>query len=632
MANADPSLFTEQHGTVHSLVCSEAEMCYREQRYCDLQIHCGRGGNGHTSAISCHRLVLACVAPKLRLALRLSEFSLETSGCAVLHFPDFDLDKMRSCIDQIYGVMGGDALNVDLVLDRDISECFGIDESSTTPGFQKSDLASVGASAIEPDLMLPEVDVKLETEDQESVDEAALEDRTEDEDDIALQHRRRRRGHRRAKCEVDDFVVGDEFDENEDIDYDPQVSEDDEPKIKRRRRGRPPGSSSLAAKRRKSELEVKYECDWCGADLAGDVELEQHFVSTPLCQSAKEADRRTAEGLNSAMRSGSGVYEASVANADWAAGQSKQLPFMAKKAYFRAVCGMRRRSSDENRSFTARLLAWSDSSGETDIASQFDLSVAAFKRLYGFSDSDVYNDPILCHKQSTFASNAKTRAQDEVFKSHREKSENEIKALVDDLDNKIMVVEQRSEMRNLLTLEDGGRISISLAADLALENFECISILSWSHSGIDCYPIPVSALEREAASNYCLRSIFETWCTSGGRRVIPKNEHLLQKYRSVSTLYVEREALTTLLSESTPEKQCVDCGIVFKYLTKKDKQRYRDHLVLHERERFTCECTIDFTDSNEKRRHILLVHSEGKYSKCEQCAFIGTHNQVRKKL
>ena len=34
--------------------------------------------------------------------------------------------------------------------------------------------------------------------------------------------------------------------------------------------------------------------------------------------------------------------------------------------------------------------------------------------------------------------------------------------------------------------------------------------------------------------------------------------------------------------------------------------------------------------SNAKRRHILLVHSEGKYVKCEQCAFIGTAAAVER--
>ena len=34
--------------------------------------------------------------------------------------------------------------------------------------------------------------------------------------------------------------------------------------------------------------------------------------------------------------------------------------------------------------------------------------------------------------------------------------------------------------------------------------------------------------------------------------------------------------------------------------------------------------------SNAKRRHILLVHSEGKYVKCAQCAFVGTAAAVER--
>ena len=47
---------------------------------------------------------------------------------------------------------------------------------------------------------------------------------------------------------------------------------------------------------------------------------------------------------------------------------------------------------------------------------------------------------------------------------------------------------------------------------------------------------------------------------------------------------------------STESKQCVDCGVVLAYATKKDKQRYRDHMVVHERERFTCDCDCEFAD------------------------------------
>ena len=49
-------------------------------------------------------------------------------------------------------------------------------------------------------------------------------------------------------------------------------------------------------------------------------------------------------------------------------------------------------------------------------------------------------------------------------------------------------------------------------------------------------------------------------------------------------------------SSSAAQKQCVDCGVVLEYATKKEKQRYRDHMVVHERERFTCDCDCEFTD------------------------------------
>ena len=50
---------------------------------------------------------------------------------------------------------------------------------------------------------------------------------------------------------------------------------------------------------------------------------------------------------------------------------------------------------------------------------------------------------------------------------------------------------------------------------------------------------------------------------------------------------------------SSGEKQCVDCGVVLACATKKDKQRYRDHMVVHEREKFTCDC--EFADTDRQR-------------------------------
>ncbi len=82
--------------------------------------------------------------------------------------------------------------------------------------------------------------------------------------------------------------------------------------------------------------------------------------------------------------------------------------------------------------------------------------------------------------------------------------------------------------------------------------------------------------------------------------------------------------------QNEENKQCPDCGLLLAYGTKRDRQRFKAHAEAHFRERFTCDCADGANlDANAKRRHILLVHSGGKYAQCSRCAYIGTRTQVR---
>ena len=75
---------------VSAEICAEADSCYREKRYSDLEIRCGHG-NAAGGVVHCHRLIIATVAPKLRDVLRLSDNS---ELPAVLQIPDLEPTKV----------------------------------------------------------------------------------------------------------------------------------------------------------------------------------------------------------------------------------------------------------------------------------------------------------------------------------------------------------------------------------------------------------------------------------------------------------------------------------------------------------------------------------------------------------
>ena len=83
-------MFATKRRAVSVDICAEVEMCYRDKRYSDLEIRCGKG-NLDDRVVYCHRLIMAAVAPKLRDVLRLSD---DSELPAVLQIPDFEPAKV----------------------------------------------------------------------------------------------------------------------------------------------------------------------------------------------------------------------------------------------------------------------------------------------------------------------------------------------------------------------------------------------------------------------------------------------------------------------------------------------------------------------------------------------------------
>ena len=125
-----------------------------------------------------------------------------------------------------------------------------------------------------------------------------------------------------------------------------------------------------------------------------------------------------------------------------------------------------------------------------------------------------------------------------------------------------------------------------------------------------------------------VKLLFDVW-DFVSPEFIPNIKDLLKICESHVTPVFVKQAFEKLQADSNSDKTCPDCNEVLPYLTKQDKKKFRTHQEKHEREKFSCDCHVTFEmDGIAKKKHILLNHSDGKYSKCKFCAYIGTTQQM----
>ncbi len=105
-------------------------------------------------------------------------------------------------------------------------------------------------------------------------------------------------------------------------------------------------------------------------------------------------------------------------------------------------------------------------------------------------------------------------------------------------------------------------------------------------------------------------------------------------YNSIMPLSVEYEVLCEYLRDGGAQRQrmlsktrqCHECGMVFSSNDPYHDQAFWQHKKNHYYENFRCDCEgAPATDDSltAKRRHVQLFHSDGEYSKCQHCDFVG---------
>ena len=71
------------------------------------------------------------------------------------------------------------------------------------------------------------------------------------------------------------------------------------------------------------------------------------------------------------------------------------------------------------------------------------------------------------------------------------------------------------------------------------------------------------------------------------------------------------------------------CGKVFENTTKLQSTSIDRHMRICRLERSNCDCNdVSFSTAHEKRRHMLLFHSNKKYFSCSECNFVSKQQKV----
>ena len=71
------------------------------------------------------------------------------------------------------------------------------------------------------------------------------------------------------------------------------------------------------------------------------------------------------------------------------------------------------------------------------------------------------------------------------------------------------------------------------------------------------------------------------------------------------------------------ERQCDACGQVFQTRDHKEYRLYQRHIRNHRFDKTDCNCGLSFSNTHQKKVHMWLNHSNGRYSKCDLCSHVG---------
>lgn len=201
-------------------------------------------------------------------------------------------------------------------------------------------------------------------------------------------------------------------------------------------------------------------------------------------------------------------------------------------------------------------------------------------------------------------------------------SEAENKAVLNEYESQVY----QENVQNLSLLDT----SLDVIINPNLTSFDCIGVLVWHAEPREIWfsPIEMTNQTREFGQ-MCIRTLFDVWMTSTNS--IPNSQRMIDKFKSAAKSVLSVEAAKKVLEkEENVQRQCPECGEIFQGSGFSQRNKYHYHKLSHKLEKFNCDCNMTFAGKTEKQRHVMLVHSGGRYDQCSLCPFVGTKANVQK--
>ena len=96
-----------------------------------------------------------------------------------------------------------------------------------------------------------------------------------------------------------------------------------------------------------------------------------------------------------------------------------------------------------------------------------------------------------------------------------------------------------------------------------------------------------------------VRVLLEVWF---GQGTVPESDFLRETYCEYQLLALTRPTVEKLLRlEEKPEKRCPDCGELFPFFFKTEREKFRRHQKSHSVEKFECDCDAEITNPSKRK-------------------------------
>eukprot|EP00094_Tigriopus_californicus_P005231 TCALIF_05044-PA protein Name:"Similar to ZNF430 Zinc finger protein 430 (Homo sapiens)" AED:0.16 eAED:0.16 QI:0/0.5/0/0.66/0.5/0.33/3/0/768 len=294
------------------------------------------------------------------------------------------------------------------------------------------------------------------------------------------------------------------------------------------------------------------------------------------------------------------------------------------KNVFHVLIGIR----DNHEIFEGKPLAWTRPESSSQVVEQFDECVNVFSHVFGLSEADLISGQHLLNGQDgktpmSYISDIQKRLFN---KSTRFDLENELK------DPEILQAHARPQrtFKELdIPLNDW---TIDLHSHVSL--FHDVVLVSIHKHAIECRQIHFVQNNPDLFGSILTRILYLVW--SGGLQgsKIPRNDYIIDKYLHMKRITYRNKTAKKLLAtegdlpRKLPTFTCDICGETIQenaHGTKRSMHK-RKHII----QNMECNCQLDKSGFDDKKRHYILFHSGWNVEPCPMCKWVGSKEALER--